>query len=288
MPRKDKHYPVIREFSVVNNTGAPQLNGVVDVPRSLSQINHRLMRQSRIYECSVTVDGNVSDGTTIDVYALADSWWTMKALQMAKAAWDAANAEEKEMLDGKTARWNDFRVLHGLQPTGGGGTGFDVLTAVQFNRNTLANVPFTAGEFDLSTVVDQAGATKRFSWGDADATTYSIYDEYDASGNTSVDPTTPASGPYSGLLPNLTAGAAAALQDQGNNPPYNATGYGFGIWVKVGTLHLAAGRQRLSTGFFKAPCGMIALTNVSDPNANIQISVKAGDYKGVKAPSMLE
>jgi hypothetical protein len=289
MARKDNHYPVIRKFSVINNTGAPQTNGIVDVAQEMSKINHRLMRQSRMYEVSVTVDANVADGTTIDIYALADSWWTMKSLQMAKSAWDASNAEEKTMLNGKTARWNDFRVKPGLSATGGGGTGFDSLTAVQFENSTLSQIPFTAGEFELSTVVDQAGATRTFSWSSGvSATQYFIYDEYSKSSNTSTDPTTPAIGPYSGLLPNLDTGAAAALQDQGNNPPYNATGYGSGIWVKVGTLQLFAGRQRLSTGFFMAPCGFVALTGVGGLGADIQIECKRGDYKGVHAPSMLE
>ena len=146
----------------------------------------------------------------------------------------------------------------------------------------------SAGEFVASTVVDQAGVTKSFTWGTGSGTQYSIYDEYDRSGNTDVDPTTPATGPYSGLLPNLEAGAAAALQDQGNNPPYNATGYGDGYWVKVGVLHLQSGRQRLSTGFFKAPCGLIALTNTGALSPDITVEVKKGDYKGIHAPSMLE
>ena len=149
MPKK--HYPVIREFRVANNAGVPQLNSKIDVMRNLSQINHRLYRQSRIPEVNVTIDADVADGTTIDVYALADSWWTMKALQLAKAAWDASNAEEDMMLNGRRARWNDFRVSDGLVATGGGGTGFDLLDAVQFDRDTLAQVNFTAGEFDFST-----------------------------------------------------------------------------------------------------------------------------------------
>lgn len=277
-----KHYPVIRKFSVANTTGVPQLHGVVDTMKNLSQINHRLYRQSRIPEVSVTIDANVANGSTINVYALADSWWTMKALQMAKSAWDKANESELAMLDGKKARWNDFRVDDGVG-------GADILTAVQFDTS-LAPVNFTAGEFVASTCVDAAGASRGFTWGTPAASQFGIYDEYDKSGNTNVDPTTPATGPYSGLLPNLEAGAAAALQDQGNNPPYNATGYGSGIWVKVGTLHLESGRQRLSTGFFKAPCGFVVLENFGTvaSAADVQIEIKKGDYKGVHAPSMLE
>ena len=99
----------------------------------------------------------------------------------------------------------------------------------------------------------------------------------------------PSTGPYTGLLPNLETAAAAAISDSGNNPPYNAAGYGNGVWVKVGTLHLASGRQRLSTGFFTAPLGAIVLTGVGTiPGADLSISVKSGDYKGVMSHSMLE
>ena len=289
MAQKGKHYPVVRKFSVINTSGTPQQNGIIDVAKEMSKINHRLMRQSRMYDVSVTVDANVSDGTTIDVYALADTWWAMKALQMAKMAWDKSNEEEKAMLNGKVARWNDFRVFDGLPNIGSGATGFDELTAVQFN-NQLSQVPFTAGEFDYSTCVDQAGVTRTFTWGTGTSSAYGIYEEYQKSGNTSTDPTTPALGPYTGLLPNLEAGAASALQDQGNEPPYNANGYGTAIWVKVGTLQLYAGRQRLSTGYFKAPCGFIALTGIGGIGSTPDITVECrrGDYKGVHAPSMLE
>lgn len=283
MARKNQtRYPVQRSFSVRQPAGPPALNAFVDVGASMSQINHRLYRQSRYYEASVTIDSNVADGTTVDVYALMDTWWTSKALQMAKSAWDESNAEEMKMLNGKTARWNDFRVSAGL-------SGFGSLDPVQFSHTTLNGVPFVAGEFDNAQVVDQAGVVRQFTWGTPTAGSYSIIEEYDRSGNTSSDPTTPATGPYSGLLPNLDAGAADALQDNGNLAPYNMLGYGDGIWVKVGTLHLSPGRQRLSTGFFTAPCGLIAFTNVGWlANADIQISVKSGDYKGVHAPSMLE
>lgn len=284
MARKtqSKRYPVQRLIAQRQPAGPPALNAVVDVPGSLSKINHRLYRQSRYYEVSVTIDSNVADGTTVDVYALADTWWTQKSLQLAKKAWDESNAEEKMMLNGKVARWNDFRVAHDL-------SGFGSLDPVQFGRVSLGGVPFVAGEFELSRVVDQAGVGRVFTWGNATAGSYSIMDEYNATANTSADPQNPATGAYTGLLPNLETEAAAALQDDGNLPPYDSNNYGTGQWVKVGTLHLSAGRQRLSTGYFCAPCGMVALTNVGWlVDADIQIEVKAGDYKGVKAPSMLE
>ena len=283
MPMK-KHYPVIRRLTVGATEAPFNLNGIIDVPRLMSQVNHRLYRQSRVYETSVTVDADLPDATTIEVFALADSWWTMKALQLAKTAWDESNAEELKMLGGKKARWSDFRVLHGVASP-------EELVARQFASN-LNPVQFTAGEFTPSRVVDQAGVTREFTWANTPAADeYSIYAEYDRSGNTDVDPTTPATGPYTGLLPNLEADAAAALQQVGNEPPYNATQYPSGIWIKIATLHLGAGRQRLSTGFFNAPCGLVVLKNYGTAgigNLDVQVEVKKGDYKGISAKSMLE
>ena len=283
MPMK-KHYPVIRRLTVGATEAPVNLNGIIDVPRLMSQVNHRLYRQSRVYETSVTVDADLPDGTTIEVFALADSWWTMKALQLAKTAWDESNAEELKMLGGKKARWSDFRVLHGVASP-------EELVARQFASN-LNPVQFTAGEFTPSRVVDQAGVTREFTWANTPAADeYSIYAEYDRSGNTDVDPTTPATGPYTGLLPNLEADAAAALQQVGNEPPYNATQYPSGIWIKIATLHLGAGRQRLSTGFFNAPCGLVVLKNYGTAgigNLDVQVEVKKGDYKGISAKSMME
>jgi len=205
-----------------------------------------------------------------------------KAWQMAKDAFDESNAEEKEMLNGRIARWNDFRVQIGL-------SGFGGLEANNFLKGTLSAIPFTVGEFENSQVVDQAGATRTFSWGTPSAARYSIIEEYDASGNTNWDPTYPATGPYNGLLPNLETGAAEALQADGNKPPYDEQDIGQAIWVKVGTIHLSAGRQRLSTGFFPAPCGFIAMTGTGFlDNPDIQVEVKSGDYKGVHAPTMME
>ena len=283
MPRrsKNKRYPVQRLFNVGQESPAAA-NAFGDASIMLSKVNHRLYRQSRYYDLNIHIDANADEGATVDVYALMDTWWTQKALQMAKMAWDESNAEEKEMLNGKVARWNDFRTFSGF-------TGAGSLNPIQF-ATSLGQVPFLAGEFDLAEVVDQAGVTRTFTWANTPAANqYSILDEYDASGNTSSDPTTPATGSYTGLLPNLEAGAAAALQDNGNLPPYSATGYGDGIWVKVGTVHVGPGRQRLSTGFFTAPCGLFMLAGVGAlPNAEIQVEVKSGDYKGVRAPSMLE
>ena len=279
MPKK--HYPVQRMISVEQDLPAANLMEV-DTAQLLSQINHRLYRQSRTYECSVQIDANVADATTVDVYALADTWYLKGALKLAKAAWDKSNAEEIEMNDGNVARWNDFRVDPNI-------AGAAQAKAVQFNKGNLTKLQFTDGQFALSRVVDQAGTNRNFTLSLAGAGSYDMFAEYDAQPGTSDDPGVPSTGPYTGLLPNLEPGAAAAISAFGSEPPYKADGYGDAIWVKVGTLHLAAGRQRLSTGTFTAPMGHIVLAGVgflTEPD--IQLTVRGGDYKGVMSHSMLE
>jgi hypothetical protein len=277
-----KHYPIQRKLNVEQLAPATA-DAYMSVSKLLSQVNHRLYRQSRVYECSVSIDANVADATTVDVYALADTWYLKGALKLAKAAWDASNSEEIAMNGGRVARWNDFRVTPGL-------TGFQELRAVQFRQATLAQVAFIAGQFNDSQVVDQVGVTRTFSMGDTNpATQFGIIDEYDAQSGTDSDPENPSTSPYNGLLPNQDAAAAQAISEFGSEPPYNANGYQRGVWVKVGTIHLAAGRQRLSTGFFKAPLGLIALRGVGFLSApDITVEVKGGDYKGVMSHSMLE
>lgn len=279
MPKK--HYPVQRTISVAQAPGPVAPNAKIFVNNLLSQVNHRLYRESRTYECSVQIDANVADNTTVDVYALADTWYLKGALKLAKKAWDMSNAEEIAMNGGKTARWNDFR-LAALDSYAG-------LQAVQFRKDNLTPLSFTAGQFDLAQVVDQNGVPRVFTLDTGSATAYDIFAEYDEQSGTSSDPEYPSTGPYTNLLPNLDVDAAEAISEHGSEPPYNGTGYGDAIWVKVGTLHLASGRQRLSTGFFTAPMGKIALVGVGFlDQPDIQVTVKGGDYKGVMSHSMLE
>jgi hypothetical protein len=221
----------------------------------------------------------------MDVYALADTWMVQKAVHMAKDVFDRSTEEARESLgEPHTARWNDLRIRPGLTAA--------APDAILFEQSTLAAGSFTAGEFADTRVVDQAGQARYFTWSQTPAASeYNIMGEYDASSNVSADPETPATGAYDGLMPNTTLATVNSLQQDGNEPPYNATSLGVAIWTKVGTLTIRAGRQKTSTGFFTAPCGMIALDGsflTADTLEGVTIEVKSGDYKGVKAPSMLE
>jgi hypothetical protein len=66
------------------------------------------------------------------------------------------------------------------------------------------------------------------------------------------------------------------------------------VFTKVATLYVdAGGGNKLSTGYFNAPCGLVLITtggglNATTVSEKIYVEAKAGDYKGVHAPSMLE
>ena len=88
------------------------------------------------------------------------------------------------------------------------------------------------------------------------------------------------------------ADMADFLQTRGELPPYNAEGVGASApWVEVAQLSAATTAQKLSTGFFDAPCGFVLIVPqfaTSDELDTLSWSVQSGDYKGVHAPSMLE
>ena len=196
--------------------------------------------------------------------------------------------ERENLTKGARARWFDFRIDSGL-PTA---TVPRLYPATDGNPRTSPPPAVTAGEFDDSIVEDAAGGTRSFSWTvGTSATVYNVMTEYNLAGNTDSSPTTPTgAGPYDDLEADASAVEMQALQERGNLPPYSATGFP-SIWVKVATLTVGAnGNQKISTGFFDAPCGLVYLsatgTNFDDLNNGISLTVQAGDYKGVKAHNM--
>ena len=112
-------------------------------------------------------------------------------------------------------------------------------------------------------------------------------------GNAQASPSSDTNdGPYANIKNELDVATLQNLQEDGALPPYDANGVNAETpWVHVATLGIsAAGAQRLSTGFFDAPCGIVMMVgNNSEWNSNkMYFEVKRGDYKGVHAPSMLE
>ena len=277
-----KHYPVVRKSSVSNGAAA---NTLIDTARNLSVLNRRLYRFGRNYECKVDVRHDYA-GPVIEVFALRDDWAVQKAFQMAYQKYVENTADERKNLSSNMiARWEDFRVRDGL-------------TLAKNDSRPIMHTPAGAasvlndGEFQLSTVVDGADTTRTFSWGAAAADRYSILAEYDKVSSAHNEPDTrTADAPYLNIDTNIDETVHDNLQGNGDAPPYSQDGVNSGSpWVRVAVLGGTAGTQKLSSGFFTAPCGLILLKGYGSDDATYPASleVKAGGYKGVHAPSMLE
>ena len=173
-------------------------NQFVDVARCLSEVNHRLYRQSRVYRCKVNHLGNPTDRGKLDIYVLRDTWMLQKAYQMAKDAYDKNMSEE--MADvGKTnlARWQDFRIL--LDPAASGYT--EKLPVIRAN-GTLNGSTLSNGEFVHSLVYKEDGNAMGFGLYAA-TSRWSIVEEYDKTADVDSTPNNTVSGsdinPYGAL-----------------------------------------------------------------------------------------
>ena len=281
------YYPVQRKITLGVDGGNLGGNNVADIGKLLSIQNRRLYRQGKLYTAKVDleIDGTVGVDHYVDVYVLVNNWDTQRAFALAKATYDEAYADELKAQAGQASRWRDFRTDHGL-------TGFGDIDPVTYDRGNLATSVENHGEHLLS-FVDDAGTSKGFTWGQATGSLLSIIAEWDNAGTTSSTPSAASSAaPYGGVNNDALSDIEMQhLGSAGNSPPYN-TGNTQGIWVKVCTLYKqigAIGLQKLSTGYFEAPCGLIALVaNSGLGNDSLSLTVKSGDYKGVHGLSMCQ
>jgi len=284
---QDKSYPITRTLRVdAGSTTGSILE--INAEQYLSKANRRLYRQARKYRCKIDMDPDSSQ--VMHVYALADTWMAERALKMGYANYlENSSSERDGIKKSNLARWEDFRVLSGLNA---GHSHPSVFIGPPFSPS-----PLTAGEFENTIVVDNLGVARNFTW--ARVTTpnlYSMLMEYDQAGNAQPSPDTSTSTmPYDDLMADDSQVLANALQVRGNTPPYLDTGVQ-GQWVKVGVLQsekaTASSGSRLSTGFFDAPCGIIAVVadtgSIIPATSVLSLTVQSGDYKGVHAPSMLD
>ena len=279
--KMSKHYPVVRKAPV---SSGPAANTLVDTGRFLSVLNRRLYRMGRNYEAKVDLRNDYAG--QVEVYVLRDDWVVQKAYQMAYQAYLDNTMEEREGATGtNVARWEDFRVQSGL--TLALNTGLPVMHSA-----AGAAVVQNEGEFTNSHVVDDANVQRTFTWGTPGGTQFGILTEYDKAGNAQGNPSTPSNtAPYSGIDGEHNDQTAQDLANDNNQPPYDRDGInGDSPWVRVAVLGATAGTQKLSSGYFCAPCGFVLLKGYSETSEaySASLEVKSGDYKGVHAPSMIE
>lgn len=281
--KNGSHYPVVRTMGLRPTGSTTQ--AVIDVGMELSKINRRLMRQGRYYEAKIDLDVGSTAGTTYTVLALRDDWAVQKGFQNAYNAYVKATSEERELLgEQNIARWEDFRVYHGINNP--------MTLHADLWDETVAPNKLTLGEFQGSQVTDQADVQRGFSWGQPTASQFSILREYDKMGNAQSAPSSAVTtGAYSLLEDDIDDATVSNLNGFGNSPPYDAVGVNQATpWVKIAELGvMPGGVSKLSTGFFTAPCGLILIYNSTNvATTDLNLTVKAGNYKGVHAPTMLE
>lgn len=301
-----RKYEVISGFN--SNIGAPVLDEthllVNDVGAQLSRINHRLFRQGRQYKVRVSADANsFSDATSsIEVWALAPTWYVNAAWRKAKAAYDGAMADEKKVLnEGNLAKWRDFRVECGILGIGGtfdllesGGNQPQLTTMPATGEIVPPPTPFNDGEFNFATAKNlDTGATMSFTWGTGSTTKFSLLEEYTRTRNESASPETVITQmPYDSLLAEGEDLDYQELQANGNEPPYKADAFESSVWCLVGTLSPGDLGSK-NTGYFTAPCGIVVTRNSFNDGVigtrtlgKVTFEVAEGDYHGVHAPAM--
>jgi hypothetical protein len=287
-----KHYPVQRKIRPEETT-AGAVAHVIRSDKLLSNVNHRLYRQSRVYSVKVGIEPDYDNlaSQAVNVYVLADTWMNQKAYQMAKKQFDENSKEELGQLKTSKARWNDFRVDHGFPI---GVANFSDTKAYQFEPN--GGIPnndkqfLSEGEYEITQVSDVSGTAMTMRWTGTSASSFNIIDEYDLTGNTDYSPTfAQTSVAYDGLTDELDDNQMEHLSSDGNLPPYSNQTLPNACWVLAATLR-AGGPEtaRMSTGFINAPCGLIIIEGSSVVMDGVTLEYKSGDYKGVHAPSYLE
>lgn len=288
---KAEYFPVQRQVNLA--TAAQGTTYLLDVGQTLSRVNHRLYRQGKTYQIKIDIDNRANEAlgpAQYDVYALTDTWYVQKAWQLARATYLRATADERGLMSKQAiARWEDFRVTHGV-------SGVEVRPR-QYSE-TLTGVINADGEFQASAITLADGTTTRnFTWGSTpSASEWSILQEYDTAGSTDDSPDNADAGnPYEGVDSGVHETQMDILKDRGNSPPYNADSFSDNVWVKVATLDNSGpsnasntNGSRMSTGFFNAPCGLVVIVpSIAHTLAgDLSMTVKAGKYKGTAAMNM--
>ena len=290
-----KRYPVARK--TILGAGFPTGNTTdvqVNAAQALSIMNNRLYRSGRVYECKLDVPPQAvvsNSGVKLEVFALNDNWLNQEAWRLAKETWDAKYEDDEESIsDKQRARWRDFRVKSGSN-------------ALVMSPNTIDNPNTTGqrtthavGSFPTAAVVDSAGANMEFTWGNPGGNDYDIISELQAGGynkETTFPGQTTGGVPYAGLFADVSDAEGSLYQTLGADAPYGVGVDTMSPFVQVASIGFSqdtsSGASKLSTGYFKAPCGIILVRYVNsaqDLNLNLSLEVKAGDYLGVHAPAM--
>jgi hypothetical protein len=287
MAKPERYYPCQKILRLGEGTTTTTNNRRIEANRILSIANRRLYRQSRVYSMKIDVDPESALALAgVEVYVLRNNWDLHGAYKLAMEQYYNANREEM-MAGGAKTRWHDFRVQSGVDS--------DLLlpAAAQEDLNAVGDfVTLSEGDHSYASITDSAGTFHEFTLHrNPSGTQYGILDEWMKKDRADPDPSSASTSlPYAGISEDVDEANYDLLRASGDYPPYalDADEY---CWVKVS--HLQAGtNQKLSTGFFEAPLGLVILRSTGGfPTAAavrelpVTVTFQSGKYKGVKAPA---
>lgn len=260
----------------------PAGGAVVDVSAILSRHNQRLYRQGRVYGVTVssipTMAGYSYVSPATQISTASNNWIVRKAWGLAFKKWRESTQEERA--NGvKAGRWNDFRI------------GLDVGdTLSNYVQSDRVAGPLANGEVNYTTAQSDAGGAARTYalLGTTSPTRWSCIYEYDQLMDTEQN--TPPAGsttmPYSDMMQALNDAQANQIQEEGDDPPYDAVSAATNTerpQYFVGNPDTV----NRSSGLILAPCGLIDIGNTGVETRTYILDVKAGKYKGVHAEAMV-
>lgn len=287
MAKKNAYYPCNKQLRLAM---AAPLNPVayVQVDFELSKQNRRLYRQGRVYSVKVDVDLEATPNTGYTVFAINNTWMLKKAWQTAMETYKHETLTERNVFNGKLARWNDFRLDLSSLASGG--------SSIQSTRfdETFSEQRLTDGEYVASTVANDSGQDRTFGLVESGAR-YNILLEFDKTGNMDTDPNSAtAQVAYDDLDSDMQDTEVEDITGNGNAPPYaqNDSHWNYPL-IKIGEVGHSTEGQRMSTGYFDAPFGFVVIiansgTHQAAGSSDLTVTVKGGDYKGVAAHSLME
>lgn len=276
----------------------------IDCSKLLSQVNHRLYRQGRMYCVRVGYLGQHSGVRAASVLALPNNWAFRKGHALAHAAFREA-MKSTSIGKSKSGRWSDFRIKHDLtQYT-------SQISALNAKNITTGNSEYlysqVAGDTGLdgsdgdgapnvygfhgvgtSSTSNESAATGGYLY--ANTGSFGVIHEYqkieDTEQNTPPDHDNLAA--YRLLDSDADRSAQNELMSSeiGDNPPYNPEDLQY--QEQQYTIRFqGTGSADIATPWIAAPCGLLKIeTTEGSGTDDIFIEVMAGNYKGVLAEDM--
>ncbi len=269
----------------------------VDVARLLSQANHRLYRQGRMYMIRV---GFHQPGHNVGatVSALPNTWMTRKAWKSGRDAYLKAMRDSGVKLRG---RWNDFRVNFDQAQYNGAGT-------VPYTFVTLGGASITGIDTRLTQIAGDSGSSEGSSAGvyqfhfngdttfnDRDGATgsFGLINEYDKEQDTEEDQ--PQHSGLQGSFDELNLDSQMAQANRelsvetGDNPPYDPDTLENARTVDYAMIQQAEDSVGPVTPWIAAPAGLLKITSLGSDalgSNDMYVEVMSGTYKGVMSEPM--